>query len=861
MRSSATATATKEKTLQSNFHMDPVEAGVNLECSGMPTTKGWEQVTPEMWKFRWSVADKIQTAEPDFFKDKDWYIDATKASLLTDLYESNPDMHPSDLAADALVNYLDGQKLTFRPYDMLLGLHSSDQHGILFDLLGQPWTQFARARELAGNEKICIWEGDQKVVVDDEHYARLEKLAGAYNTVFKVKPDFTEDEFRMYYCPEAPGRYFEPVGSTGMRSNPDNQWYLSLGLKKLGELKHESMLRFEEDLKSASGEEAKALEEKILNCKATIRTVEGVSRWIKRHATEAREALDDMPDDKAREILEQAADNCEWVAENAPRTFWEAMQLYWSCFMATYSIECTCATLTFLPDRIFWKWYEQDVVKDKSMSRLQAGELMACYASKFCEIGGMTGRFGGLEKAGQGTRDFSTITIGGQLGDGSDAVNDLSMLILDVWDGYRFHYPDVKFRWCTRTKKHHFKRLIEVMRSGMGSPSIRNDEVVIPSMMDHSRGMTLEEAREWAIVGCNTPGTTIHSQGACRRDALYPQITKSIEFVLFNGRDPEAGFEWVKSVETGDPTQLKDFEAFYQAWIEQWTWIVSTEIRLRNRVYRKLGETLRRPFVSALYKGCLETGNDIMKLDMPRLSFQSIVGWVDTIDSLISVKHCVYTEKKYTIAQLVEAISADWIGYDDMRKDFQDAPKFGNDDDFADDIMIRATSDTTDIARTLKDERGDPVFLNALPVSMMFMAAPFIGALPNGRKRGEALCDGGLNPQAEYDQAGPWARMNSAMKIDQTKFKAYIFNQKFDYNTVAGEKGLEKLIDFSMAGLNGGMSQLQYNFLSREALCDAQTSPEKYPFMSVRVSGYTAFFVGLPDFMQDAIISRVDHPL
>lgn len=851
----------KERTGKTDHLMDPVEAGVQLGLAGMPTEQGWKCVTPEMWKFRWEVADKIQTAEPDFFKDKEWYIDATKASILTDLYESNPDMHPSDLAADALVNYLDTQQLAFRPYDMLLGLHSSDQHGILFDLLGQPWTQFARARHLAGKEKICIWKGDKKVVVDDAQYERLEKLAAAYNTVFKVKPDFTEEEFHMYYCPEAPGRYFEPVGATGMRSNPDNEWFLGLGLKKIIELKRDSMEQFEQELQGASEERAKELQEKIINCKATIRTVESVSRWIKRHATEAREALADMPDDKARGVLEQAAANCDWVAENPPRTFWEAMQLYWSCFMATYSIETTCATLTFLPDRLFWKWYEQDVIKDQSLSRLQAGEILACYASKFAEIGGMTGRFGGLEKAGQGTRDFSVLTIGGQLADGRDAVNDLTMLMLDVWDGYRFHYPDIKFRWCTRTKKHHFRRLIEVMRSGMGSPSIRNDEIVIPSMLNQYRELKLEDAREWGIVGCNTPGTTINSRGSCRRDSLYPQTTKSIEFVLFNGRDPEAGFEWVKSVETGDPTQLQDFEAFYQAWLTQWEWIVSTEVRLRNKVYRKLGETLRRPLVSAFYKGCLDTGNDIMRLDMPRLSFQSIVGWVDTIDCLVAVKHCVYETRKYSMAQLVAAIRADWEGYDDMRKDFQVAPKFGNDDDFADEIMVRATRDTTEIGSRLKDERGDPVYLNALPVSMMFMAAPFIGALPNGRKRGEALCDGGLNPQAEYDITGPWASMNSAMKVDQTSFKAYIYNQKFDYPSVAGESGLDKLVDFSLAGLNGGMSQLQYNFLSRDTLLDAQKQPEKYPYLSVRVSGYTAFFVGLPEFMQDAVMSRVDHQL
>jgi pyruvate-formate lyase len=247
---------------------------------------------------------------------------------------------------------------------------------------------------------------------------------------------------------------------------------------------------------------------------------------------------------------------------------------------------------------------------------------------------------------------------------------------------------------------------------------------------------------------------------------------------------------------------------------------------------------------------------------MPRLSFQSIVGWVDTIDSLAAVKYLVFDQKKYTMAQLCDAIKADWEGYDEMRKDFKNAPKFGNDNDLADDIMIRATKDVYDIARTIKDERGDyGVYPNALPISWIFMAAPAIGALPNGRKRGEALCDGGINPQAEFDLSGPWARMNSAMKVDQTKFKAYIYNQKIDYPSVEGEAGLNKLVDFVLAGLNGGMAQMQFNFVSRDMLQDAKKQPEKYPYLSVRVSGYTAFFVGLPEFMQDAVMERVDHNL
>lgn len=847
---------------ENNYLLDPEEAGVVLEAPGNPTKKGWEVVTPGMWNFRWNVADKIQVLEPDFYADPDWYVDVTKNLMMEDIREKNPDMDLPMLAATVLDEYLKQQKITIRPYDMLLGLPFSDEHGVVWDALSNPWPALMRAKELTTG-KIKVWKNGEKVEATEEDFKKLEKLSMQFNMALKVKEDMTPEEYRLYYNPDQPGRFFEPMGTTGLRANPDHDWYLKLGLRSLIDGRKKALAECENELESASGERAKELKTMIENHKASIIAGESVVAWIKRHAAEAKEKISEMPDEESKAILEQVVKNCEWVAENAPRTFWESMQLYWFCFMVDYCIETTSNTLTFLPDRVFWPWYEKDVVKDKSISRVRAGEIIACYASKFHEMSGTMSRFGGLEKAGQGTRDWSVITIGGQNSDGTDATTDLTMLFLDVVDGYRLHFPDIKFRWCTKTKRKHFKRLMEVIRSGMGHPSIRNDEVAIPSMMDmYKPEVTLEEARNWAVVGCNSPGPTTNSKGAPKRDAFYPNVLKAVEFTLFNGRDPEPGYEWVKAVETGDPTTFADFEEFYQAWLKQWDWVVRTEVTLRNKCINRWEQTCRRPFLSMLYKGCLETGKDIVQYkDAPWLSFQSIFGWVDSIDSLVAVKYWVYDRKKYTMAQLVEAIKAEWEGYDEMRKDFKDAPKFGNDDDYADDVMKRATDDVYDIGWTLEDARGKPVFLNALPISWVFMGAPLVGALPNGRKRGEALCDGGLNPHAEFDKSGPWARMNSALKVDQAKFKAYIYNQKFDYATVAGDAGLEKMVDYTWSALMGGMSQVQYNMLSKEILHNAQKEPEKHQMLSVRVSGYSAYFVPLPKFMQEAVIDRVDHPL
>ena len=858
----------KEERKMAQQLLDPASVGVTLNAPGQPTTKGWEVVTPEMWEHRWSCFDKIQLPEPDFFSDPDWYVDVTVSLIKARIWEKNPEISPAELSTQGLEEYLDKQCILIRPYDMLIGAESSDGHAILWDVVSYPWMNLMAAWML-NKDRVYYWEDGKKINLDDEGYKLLENLSMSINSMFRTKQDMTDEEFQMYWCfptPTSPMdvfRYMEPVNDTGLRANPDHDWWIPLGLGKLLDMKLEKQREYEKALKTAIGPKADKLRDQILNCKMTVRSTQAVQKWIKRMGAETKKAAPQMAEEKARQYAKEAAANLEWVAENPPRTFWEAMQLFWACLIAYFCLESRSHTVQFLPDRTFYPWYKKDVLEEKTFSRVKAGELVACFMTKYTEISGHMLRFGGGALGGQGTRDYSVWTLGGQDALGQNATTDLTQLFIDVQDGYRLHFPDFKYRWCNRTPRKDLKRVVEVMRSGMGSPSIRNDEIVIPSMMDMYPGeVSLEEARNWAVVGCNTPGMTTNSKGAVRRDAQYPQMTKSIEYVLFDGKDPEEGFEWFKTgVRTGDPTKFATWEEFYDAWLKQLEWILRSELRLRNMGMKRWGETCRRPFLSLLYEGCLKTGDDIVQYDQPRLSFQGNVGWVDTMDSLAAVKDQVYEKKKYTMAQLVEALKADWVGYDAMREDFKKSPKFGNDLDLVDDIFIKATNDTNKICRTNLDERGSPTFINNLPISLIYQVAHHMGALPDGRKRGEALADSGIAPHAQSDLSGPWARMRSAMKVDQTKWKAYIYNQKFDYPSVEGDAGLEKLMNYVETGLMGGMSQMQFNFLSRDILRDAQENPEKYPYLSVRVSGYTAFFTGLPKFVQDAVIDRVDHKL
>ena len=867
------------KTAEKEYLFDPEEAGVVLDTSGNPTSKGWELVTPGGWEFRWSVGDKIMVPDPGdpalpsdhpgFYQDREWYIDVTRDLIYWQVRQEDPNGSIVSAVAETIKRYLEQIDTRIRPHEALAGVAFNDEHGIRFSVQSHPYTGLLRCKELAGRERICTWTGNEKHSLSDEDWKHLEELAEKSNMAMLVRQDMTEDEWNMYYHPTAPGRYFEPFGGRGLRCNPDHDWYLRKGLRALIDEVKERLdrynieLKHEESAPQSSVQKIDELKDKIENAQAQIKASEAVVGWIKRYAEKAGEMASSMPDKESREIAEGLADVCGWVAENPPRDFWESMQLHWFLFMVYWNIECSSHTVTYLPDRIHWDWYKKSVLEKKSISKTRASEIIMSYGAKYAELAGNMVRWGGVERGVMGTRDGSVVTIGGIDSDGKDGFNELSRLWINTFDGYRLHFPDIKIRWHHVMPKEDFRRAIEVARTGMGLPSFRNDNVVIPSMMDMYPGeITLKDARNWAVVGCNTPGTTIDSKGAPKGDAYYPQVTKAVEFALFNGRDPEPGFEWFKSIETGDSREFKDFEEFYQAWLKQWEWIVTTEVNLRNRAVRRWEETTRRPVASLLYKACQENGEDIAQYKgSPWCSFQSIVGWVDSIDSLAAVKYCVYDKKMYTMDELLKALKAEWEGYEKMQADFKAAPKFGNDDDRADNIMVRATGDVYNIQRNVLDARGKPVFVNALPLSMIWMMAPYIGALPNGRKRGEVFADSGIAPHAEFDKSGPFARIRSALKIDQTRFKAYIYNMRFDYDSVAGVAGLDKLADYTWDALMNGQSQMQFNFVSPDLLRAAQKEPEKHQALSVRISGWSAYFVPLPEFMQEAIIARTEHRL
>jgi pyruvate-formate lyase len=372
-------------------------------------------------------------------------------------------------------------------------------------------------------------------------------------------------------------------------------------------------------------------------------------------------------------------------------------------------------------------------------------------------------------------------------------------------------------------------------------------------------GFTLEEARSWAVVGCISPAPTLH-WGRCRRDAwtIYP--AKFLELTLFNGVDPQNDDDI--GLHTGDTTQMKTFEEFFEAYRKQFAWGMRTSARIKAIAEDCNNKVLKRPFLSVLFQRSLNACRDIMDTPEKGMPWVNDPGIVDTVDSLIGIKKLVYDNKKYTMEQVLTALKANWNGYEDMRLAFvNEAPKFGNDDDYADEVARQTYAMVAEEMSKVRDINNTAPMPSGLIITWMFSTADKIGALTNGRKLGDWLVDGGINPHAGYDKNGPMAGVLSAAKIDARKQKANIYNQKFTPTSLEGDAGLKKFESYVNASLNMGLDMIQFNIVDATTLKKAQENPEKYPNLVVRVSGYNANFVELDKFVQDAVIERTEHML
>jgi len=842
--------------------------GFNLGETASPTEKGWACVSPQVWEFRnKELSDKIIT-DSGYANQKVW-IDCTKALFMVEAWEKSPQISPMQLGVAGEVKFIDHCNPVIRHGEVVPGISAMDQHGIPWDPTGQIASSF---RDLGEEGYLYKWdfEKNEKVPLPEEDAKRIERFMEARNYQYYVKEALPEKLFNMLYAPQFL-RYWEAsINTPGTRVNYDYNWIFKMGNSGiLNELKI-TRERLQGQLVDFTTPSVKAgnIVHRIGLVNGMIEVVEAMGRWFGKYADKARELLKKEKDAWQKNRLERIAESCDWLVEKPPRNLFDAAQFFEIWWEAGAHMETSSHSIQMRFDQTFYPFFKQDVLEKKTLARQEAADIIATVMMKMCEHGQPVSK-SASRLYGLGTRDYISLIIGGQTADGHDAWNELTDLVLDVLDGYRLHYPDMKVRWHKATTRNQLSRVMEISRTGMGLPSVKSDEVMIPMMLkNYGDECTLEEARDYAIQGCITPASIQNSKMGTIRTATFIPYTKWLEMTIHKGVDPEPGWEWADIREWIDfPEEYKTFDEFYQQYLKVMQWVFTIDARCRQITLEAWMAAVRRPLCSAGIPGCVKEGVDNYELDIPRWSFHDTTGWVDSIDSMTAVKKLIFEDKKYTWDEMVTALKTDWEGYEGMQKAFKDAPKYGNDDDYADMMYRNFTEDIYDLCKegvksgAYTDPRGKIVMPNGLIVTTMFACSFTTGALPNGRKRADYLADGSQNPHGENDKSGAWARLNSLLKQDLTCFKSTIYNQKIDYPSVAGDAGLEKLVDYVQTAMIGGCEQMQPNFIGEEVLRDAQKKPEKYPFLSVRISGYSAYFTKLPTAVQNAVIERVDNPL
>ena len=812
-----------------------------------------EIVTPRIKEIDAKHVPKYVTGEEGEKHVMPIYISILRTRCYTESYKETEGEPAGIRRAKAFAHYLDTMPIYIPPHVFIAGSHVEDQQALLVDI-----QSFDKARI---EEYVNL--GFIKDNEIDEWHEYIEYW-NKRNLSSMLTCLLTEEEKRLTAsgAGEPGSRYIEcrPVLGTS-RTMPDNDLYLEVGLNKIVETLYQKLASLYKVREQSTGAEVVEVVLKINDVKAMLISAEAFLRWTNRYSELAKRMAKEEKDPQRKEELMAISEICSWVPGNPPRSFWEAVQSHWFTYLGYHVIEHACHGASFRLDQIFWPWYEKDVLVNQTLPREKALEMMQNLLLAVDEIAYPD--VSSLRKNSIGSSNFlATYTIGGvKPEDGSDACNELTILILDAIDGLRSAHPDFKFRWHNKVNPKVWKRVVEVVRSGLGNPSIKNDEVIIPGLMHHY-GFTLEEARSWANVGCVSPGVTIH-WGTVRREAISYNMAKSLELALNNGVDPIPVPAWKRDEhqvgpKTGDPMEFTSYEEVFEALRKQVGWALQKAQRIKN-----LGEycntNLKRPFASCFFHRSLDACRDIMDVQTKGMPWVNIMGRVDVVDALISLKKIVFVDKKYTMEEVMKALRADWVGYEEMRMAFINAPKFGNDDDFADEVAKQVFTMTADEANKVKDLNGASPMLAGQMVTYTFSYAPLIGALPNGRKLGDWLADGGINPYSGYDRSGPMTAILSAAKIDATKQKADIFNQKLAPLCVEGDIGLTKLQSYLEAALRLGLDMIQLNVVDVATLRDAQLHPEQYHDLIVRVAGYCAHFTHLNKFVQEGIIARTEH--
>lgn len=629
----------------------------------------------------------------------------------------------------------------------------------------------------------------------------------------------------------------------------------------------------------------------ILSCQAVI-------EYARRYSALAQEMAERCTDAARKEELLRIAENCSRVPAKGAQNFYEACQSFW---FVQQLIQLESSGHSISPgrfDQYMYPYYKKDM-ENGNISREFAQELMDCIWVKLNDLNKCRDAVSAEGFVGYSL--FQNLIAGGQNKEGEDVTNDLSFMCIQASMHVRLPQPSLSVRVWNGSPHEFLIKAAELTRTGIGLPAYYNDEVIIPSLQN--RGLSLEDAREYNIIGCVEPQKAGKTEGW--HDAAFFNMCRPLELVFANGEDKGE----MVGVPTGEVTEMSSFEEFYNAYKKQMEYCISLLVNADNAIDVAHAKRCPLPFLSCMVDDCLKRGKSVQEGGaVYNFTGPQGFGIANMADSLFAVRKLVYEEKKVTMEEMKEALAWNFgkgldqqsvsdtaeavlrkmkdagqkidentvssilkavmnaqpgeekmKRYEEIHNMIEEVPKFGNDipevDYFARDVAYTYTKPL----QNYKNPRGGQFQAGLYPVSANVPLGGQTGATPDGRYAHTPVADG-VSPSAGKDVNGPTAAATSVSRLDHfIVSNGTLFNQKFHPSALSGREGLEKFVALIRSYFDQKGMHMQFNVVDRDTLLDAQKYPEKYKHLVVRVAGYSALFTTLSRSLQDDIIRRTEQ--
>ena len=629
----------------------------------------------------------------------------------------------------------------------------------------------------------------------------------------------------------------------------------------------------------------------ILSCQAVI-------EYARRYSALAQKMAERCTDAARKEELLRIAENCSRVPAKGAQNFYEACQSFW---FVQQLIQLESSGHSISPgrfDQYMYPYYKKDM-ENGNISREFAQELMDCIWVKLNDLNKCRDAVSAEGFAGYSL--FQNLIAGGQNKEGEDVTNDLSFMCIQASMHVRLPQPSLSVRVWNGSPHEFLIKAAELTRTGIGLPAYYNDEVIIPSLQN--RGLSLEDAREYNIIGCVEPQKAGKTEGW--HDAAFFNMCRPLELVFANGEDKGE----MVGVPTGEVTEMSSFEEFYNAYKKQMEYCISLLVNADNAIDVAHAKRCPLPFLSCMVDDCLKRGKSVQEGGaVYNFTGPQGFGIANMADSLFAVRKLVYEEKKVTMEEMKEALAWNFgkgldqqsvsdtaeavlrkmkdagqkidentvssilkavmnaqpgeekmKRYEEIHNMIEEVPKFGNDIPEVDYFARNVAYTYTKPLQNYKNPRGGQFQAGLYPVSANVPLGGQTGATPDGRYAHTPVADG-VSPSAGKDVNGPTAAATSVSRLDHfIVSNGTLFNQKFHPSALSGREGLEKFVALIRSYFDQKGMHMQFNVVDRDTLIDAQKYPEKYKHLVVRVAGYSALFTTLSRSLQDDIIRRTEQ--